>query len=64
MQAALRQAIMRANYMTIVWNNDIVPDPQLPLPQNFGWKLDDKEWLPVMTTLSPAVRQADSNVLK
>ena len=61
-QAALQQAIMRANYLAIVWNNDIEPDPQLHLPQNFG-----KEWIPVMTTLSPilkAIRPTDSNVLK
>ena len=53
-EAALQQAIMRANYQAMVWNNDIVPDPQLPSPQNFGWKLEDNEWLPVMTTLPPA----------
>ena len=29
-QAALWQAIMRANYQTMVWSNDIEPDPQLP----------------------------------
>ena len=39
-QAALRLAILRENYLVIVWNNDIAPDPQLPLPQNFGWKLE------------------------
>ena len=39
-QAALRLAIMRENYLAIAWNNDIAPDPQLPLPQNFGWKLE------------------------
>ena len=39
-QATLRIAIMRANYLAIDWNNDIPPDPQLPLSQNFGWMLD------------------------
>ena len=45
---------MRVNYQAVVWNNNKEPDPQLPLPQNFGWELDDKEWLPVMATLPPA----------
>ena len=53
-QAALEQTVMRANYQAMVWNNDIVPQPQLPSPDNFGWKLEDNKWLPVMTTLPPA----------
>ena len=57
----------------MVWNNDIVPDPhQLPSAKNFGWKLEDDEFLPEMrddfTTctrcllfnwLSVAVRKTD-----
>ena len=39
-RAALWLAIMRENYLAIVWNNDIAPDLQLPLPQNFGRKLE------------------------
>ena len=46
--------VMRANYQVMVWNNDIVPQPQLPSPDNFGWKLEDNKWLPVITTLPPA----------
>ena len=48
--------VMRANYQAMVWNNDIhvVPQPLLPSPDNFGWKLEDNKWLPVITTLPPA----------
>lgn len=53
-QAALREAIMRAHYQVMVWNSDTMPAPQLPSPQNFGWRLDGDQWLPVMTTLLPA----------
>ena len=53
-QAALRLAIMRANYQTLVWNLDTVPFPDLPSPQEYGWKLKDDQWMPVMTSLAPA----------
>ena len=46
--------VMTANYQAMVWNNDIVPQPQLPSLDNFGWKLEDKKWLPVISTLPPA----------
>ena len=38
----------------MVWNNNIVPQPQLPSPDNYSWKLEDSKWLPMMTTLPPA----------
>ncbi|KAK3733482.1 hypothetical protein QZH41_007067 [Actinostola sp. cb2023] len=53
-QAALYEAILRSHYQLMVWNNDIVPNPQLPSPQNYGWKMDEDHWLPVMTKLPPA----------
>ena len=36
--AALKEAIKKAHYQCMVWNNDIVPNPELPL--NYGWKLE------------------------
>ena len=53
-QAALRETIMRAHYQVMVWNSDTVPAPYLLSPQNYGWRLDGDQWLPVMTTLPPA----------
>ena len=44
-QAALQQPIMKANYQAMIQNNDIVPQPQLPSPDNFGWELVDNKWL-------------------
>ena len=46
--------VMVANYQAMVWNNNIVPQPQLPSPDNFGWKLEDNKWFPVIPTLPPA----------
>ena len=63
MQAALRLAIMRENYLAIVWNNDIAPDPQLPLPQNFGWKLE-AEMSGVIATSSAVRTQKVTHVIK
>ena len=39
-QGALREAILRAQYQTMVWNNDKVPNPNIPSPENYGWKKD------------------------
>ena len=53
-QATLRQAILRAHYQALVWNNDIVTNPTLPSPENYGWELHGDKWVPVMMTLPPA----------
>ena len=53
-KAALHQAILRAHYQLMVWNNDLVPNPVLPSPRGYGWTMKNDEWIPVMTTLSPA----------
>ena len=62
-QAALRLAIMRENYLAIVWSNDIAPDPQLPLPQNFGWKLE-AEMSGVIATSSAVRMQKATRIIK
>ena len=54
---------MRENYLAIVWNNDIAPDPQLPLPQNFGWKLE-AEMSGVIATSSAVRTQKATHVIK
>ena len=53
-QAALHQAILRAHYMLLVWNNDHVANPVLPSPEGYGWQDEDGKWVPVMTNLPPA----------
>ena len=42
-QAALRGAIMKANYQALIWSLDSVPSPDLPPPQEYGWKLEDDQ---------------------
>ena len=39
-QAALKEAILRAHYQTMVWNNDKVPNPELSSPETYGWTMD------------------------
>jgi len=39
-QAALQEAIKRAYYQAMIWANDKVPNPDLPLPDSYGWKKD------------------------
>lgn len=53
-QDALKEAVLRAHYQVMVWNNDRVPNPELPSPQDYGWEMEANEWVPVMTTLPPA----------
>ena len=38
----------------MVWNNDIVANPDIPSPENYGWEKHKNRWLPVMTKLPPA----------
>ena len=53
-KATLHEALMRAHYQAMVWNNDKVTNPELPSPQDYSWVMEDNEWLPVMTRLPPA----------
>ena len=53
-KAALHQAILRAHYQLMVWNNDCVSNHVLLSPRGYGWTMENDEWIPVMTTLSPA----------
>ena len=53
-QAALHQAILRAHYQLLVWNNDHVANPVLPSPEGYGWQDEDGKWVPVITNLPPA----------
>lgn len=53
-QAALNQAILRAHHQMLSWNSDIVPNPELPSPEGYGWTMENDHWVPVMTTLQPA----------
>ena len=34
----------------MVWNNDKVPNPNIPSRENYGWKRDNDEWLSVRMT--------------
>jgi len=53
-QAALRQHIMRATYQANIWNQALVPDPELASPSDWGWVKDATGWQPLWTTLPEA----------
>ena len=48
--AALRQAIMCSLYRAIMWNSDMVACPEIPSPEDDGWKIDGAGWTAVMAT--------------
>ena len=53
-QAALQPAILRARYQLMVWNRDRITNPELPSPQNYGWRMAQEEWGPDITKLPSA----------
>ena len=44
-KAALHEALMRAYHQAMVWNNDKVANLELASPQDYGWMMEDNEWL-------------------
>ena len=52
-QETLKQAIYRAHYQALIWQNDIVPNPDIPPPQNYGWRKDDR-YVPISSVLPAA----------
>ena len=52
--SALYEAILRAHYQMMVWNNDKVCVPRLPQPHGYGWEKEGDEWIPVTTKELPA----------
>jgi hypothetical protein len=53
-QGAVHEAILRSHYQAMVWNNDRISNPTLPSPENYGWKQESNQWIPVMTKVPPA----------
>ena len=53
-RGAFEEAIARAHYQAMVWNQDDVPDPQLPPATDFGWKMEDDGLVAISTKQLPA----------
>ena len=53
-QDALRPAILRAHYQSMIWNQANTANPDIPSPADYGWKLEEERWVPVMTLQLPA----------
>ena len=50
-QSALHQAILRAHFQLMVWNEDTEPNPVLPSTSDYGWAMENAERVPVMKLL-------------
>ena len=50
----VRQAVLRAHYQAMVWANDVVANPIMPSPEEYGWEKEEDRWIPVMTCLLSA----------
>ena len=54
-QAALLQHTKRAAYQAgHVWGTALIAKPQIPSPQEWGWRREGNEWKPVWTVLPQA----------
>lgn len=53
-RGALHQAIARAHFQAMVWDQDHVPYQQLPSPTEYGWEVDGSRLVPVTTRDPPA----------
>ena len=62
-QESLKQAIYRAHFQALIWQNDIVPNPDIPSPENYGWKIEDGIYVPVSCDL-PAAPDAVVQLVK
>lgn len=62
-QGALHQAIARAHFQTMVWNQDLTPYPQLPPATEYGWEAEGGKLVPV-TTQDPPARATIIHLIK
>ncbi|KAJ8387994.1 hypothetical protein AAFF_G00147850 [Aldrovandia affinis] len=53
-RGALHEAIARAHFQAMVWDQDHVPNPQLPPPLEYGWEAEGGRLVPVATRYAPA----------
>lgn len=53
-KSALRQMVLRAHYQALIWECDIIANPQIPPPTDYGWEMKDGMYEPMMTLMPPA----------
>ena len=53
-QGALHQAIARAHYKAMVWDQDHVPNQQMPPATEYGWEAEGDQLVPVTPRDPPA----------
>ena len=60
-KAALAEHTRRAAYQGgHVWGQTMIPIQELPLPSDWGWRTDGKEWTPLWSTLPEAGRVCEN----
>ena len=45
---------MRAHYQAVVWWHDDIPQPEISVPTEYGWREENDELLPVPSKEKPA----------
>ena len=53
-QSAPHCAIQQTHYLSIVWENDVIPNPIVPNPLVYGWYMHDQKFVPVMNSMTLA----------
>ena len=62
-RAALLQKVHRSQYQAMIWENDIVPLPNLPPPTTYGWIQEGHSYSPV-TSLQPSAPKSIVELVK
>jgi hypothetical protein len=53
-QHALHFKIYRSHFVSFIWRSSQEAKPQLPNPEDYGWKLKDDNYEAIMTNQPPA----------
>jgi hypothetical protein len=54
LKVTLAHVIERAHYQSMIWNSDIIANPEIPSPDKYGWNLADGIYTPIRTHLYAA----------
>ena len=50
---ALHFHIQRAHYQSMIWRQASEPNPPLPSPTTMGWRMENGQLVPILTSLAP-----------
>ena len=53
-KGSLEQSMLRSHYISLIWRSATIPSPNLPNIADYGWKVSDGIYVPIMTNMPPA----------